>query len=98
MNKGQLIEAVASELGTSRTQAAKAVDAVLRSIQGGVRDSDGVTITGFGTFQKKSRAGRTVRNPATGAPMVLEPSMTVGFRPSQALKDALAETAALPRG
>ena len=86
MNKGQLIDAVATELGDSKASASRAVDAVIASITGGIKADDAVTIVGFGTFAKKDRPARTGRNPATGEPMQIPASRTVAFRPSQSLK------------
>ena len=86
MNKGQLIEAVAAELGDSKAAASRAVDAVISSITNGIKSDEGVTIVGFGTFTRKQRKARIGRNPATGAPMEIKASQTVGFKPSQALK------------
>jgi len=89
MNKGQLIEAVATELEMSKASAGRAVEAVIRCLTDGIKHDAGVTITGFGSFQKKARAARVVRNPATGEPMEIAPSVTVGFKASQALKGDL---------
>jgi DNA-binding protein HU-beta len=89
MNKGQLVEAVATELEMSKAAASRAVDAVMRSITSGIKQDDNVTIVGFGSFSKKQRSARTVRNPATGEPMEIQASTTVGFKPSQALKEEL---------
>lgn len=89
MNKGQLIEAVASELGGSKTSANRAIDAVINSIRQGIRKDDAVTIVGFGTFSKRNRPARTGRNPATGEPMTIKASRTVGFKPSQSLKESV---------
>lgn len=89
MNKGQLIEAVAAELDTSKAAASRAVDAVVSSIVNGIKHDNNVTIVGFGSFAKKPRAARTVRNPMSGEPMEIKATTTVGFRPSQALKDEL---------
>jgi DNA-binding protein HU-beta len=89
MNRGDLVETVASELGESKAAAARAIQAVIGGITNGLKREDAVTITGFGTFTKKHRPARTGTNPATGQPMALKPSRTVGFRPSQALKDSL---------
>ena len=89
MNKGQLIEAVAAELGESKAGATRAVEAVINSITTGIKHDDGVTIVGFGSFQKRNRKPRTGRNPATGEPMEIAASTTVGFKPSQSLKDEL---------
>ena len=52
---------------------------------------DSVTLSGFGRFSRKERVGRIVRNPATGEPMDVEPSISVGFRPGSRLKKAVRE-------
>ena len=89
MNKGQLVEAVAAELGESKAMATRAIDAVINSIAAGVKRDEAVSIVGFGTFSKKTRSARTGRNPATGQPMEIKASTTVGFKPSQALKEEI---------
>ncbi len=86
MNKGQLIEAVASELGESKAGAARAVDAVINSITNGIKRDDAVTIVGFGSFMKKQRKARVGRNPLTGEAMAIKASRTVGFKASPTLK------------
>jgi len=86
MNKGQLIEAVAAELGDSKASASRAVDAVINCITTGIKKDEGVTIVGFGTFLKKQRKARVGRNPVTGQPIEIKASNTVGFRASQSLK------------
>ena len=89
MNKGQLIETVAVELGASKAAASRAVQAVINSISEGVKVDESVTIVGFGTFAKKERSARMGRNPATGEPMQIQATTTVAFKPSQAFKDNL---------
>lgn len=89
MNKGDLVEAVASELKASKTDAQKAVDAVLEAISLGLKKDDKVAIVGFGTFQKKQRAARAGINPATKQPIQIKASTTCGFKPSTQLKDTL---------
>lgn len=86
MNKGQLIEAVASELGLSKAGAGRAVDAVIDSITNGLKRDDAVTIVGFGTFARKQRKARVGRNPITGESMAIKASQTVGFKASPGLK------------
>lgn len=87
MNKGELIDAVASNLGESKTTAAKLVDVVLQSIVNGVAHDQKVAIAGFGTFRKRKRKGRTGVNPATKKEMVIEPTTTIGFTASQTLRN-----------
>lgn len=89
MNKGELIESVASQMGETRAMAARAVDAVLESIAAGVKDHDRVTISGFGSFEKKRRAARTGMNPATKEKIQIAPSTTVGFKPAASLKSSM---------
>lgn len=89
MNKGELIDAVATELKTSKADAARAVDAVLECITTGLKTDEKVTLVGFGTFQKRTRAARTGMNPVTRAPMQIKASKTCGFKPSVQLKGAL---------
>ena len=55
MNKSKLIEAVAVDLGGSKTNASRAIDAVIKSIKEGIESDESVTISGFGTFIKKQR-------------------------------------------
>jgi len=86
MNKGQLVESVAAEMDVSKAIAQRAVEAVLRSITSGIKEDESVTLVGFGSFNRKTRAARTVRNPATGEPMDVKESVTVGFKPSTALR------------
>jgi DNA-binding protein HU-beta len=89
MNKSQLIEAVASELGGSKAAAGRAVDAVIDCIKSGVSHNESVTISGFGTFVRKTRPARTGRNPSTGEPIHIKESVTVNFKPSSALRTNL---------
>lgn len=91
MNKGQLVQQVAEELGGSRASAERAVKAVLDAISQGVKDDGTVSITGFGTFSRKSRAARRGRNPRTGEIMEIPASTTVGFKPAEHLKSAFQE-------
>lgn len=86
MNKGQLIDAVANELGDSKASATRVVDTVFNCITKGIKVDENVTIVGFGTFSRKERAARTGRNPSTGEPMEIKASTTVSFRPSPSLK------------
>jgi len=91
MNKGDLIEAVASQLGESKATATKVVDIILDAISEGVQKDDKVAITGFGTFKKKHRKARKGINPATREPIDIPASTSVGFTPSQNFKDLLSK-------
>jgi DNA-binding protein HU-beta len=86
MNKGQLVESVAKELGSSKAAAGRAVDAVLGTIQKGLKKDKKVQLIGFGTFDIRKRKARTGRNPQTGETIKIKASKTVGFKAGAALK------------
>jgi DNA-binding protein HU-beta len=89
MNKGELIEAVASSANLSRADATKAVDAILDSITNTLAKGSAVSLVGFGTFSVKSRAARMGRNPRTGESIQIPASNVPGFKAGKALKDAV---------
>ena len=89
MNKGELIDAVASAAGLSRADATKAVDAVLDSITGTLSNGGSVSLVGFGTFSVKARAARAGRNPRTGETIQIKASNVPGFKAGKGLKDAV---------
>lgn len=91
MNKSDLIEAVASELESSKSDAGKVIEAVINAISDGLKSEEKVAISGFGTFTKKHRNARVGMNPATKQPIQIGESTTCSFKPSQHLKDALHE-------
>jgi DNA-binding protein HU-beta len=89
MNKQNLVEAVAKELGTSKAGGERAVNAVLCGISKGVKKDNGVQLIGFGTFSVKKRKARTGRNPQTGETIKIKASRTVGFKAGKKLKDSV---------
>jgi DNA-binding protein HU-beta len=90
MNKGELVAAIATRLEISKADAARFLDAAFGCIRSGV-DADGrVGIAGFGTFRKKLRKARTSVNPATGQLIEIKAFTTVGFTPSEALRNGVA--------
>jgi DNA-binding protein HU-beta len=88
MNKSHLVAHVADELRTSKLQAALLVETVLGGIRKGLETDQSVTLTGFGTFELKSRKARVGRNPHTGEPIAIGPGRRVGFRVGKALRQS----------
>lgn len=89
MNKAQLIDLMSARF-TTRADAARALDTVLEAITAGVAVDGKVAIQGFGTFERRARPERQVRNPATGEPMTSPATHVTRFRPGSVLKDAVA--------
>ncbi len=89
MNKGDLIDAVASAANLSKADAGRAVDAVVGAIKGALQQGTTVSLVGFGTFSVKHRAARQGRNPRTGETIQISASNVPGFKAGKALKDAV---------
>ena len=89
MNKGDLIEKVATECDLSKTVADKALNSVLNAISDAVAKGDKVTLIGFGTFTVSNRAAREGRNPQTGKAIKIPAKKVVKFKPGSKLADAV---------
>ncbi len=73
MNKAELIEKVATEVGITKAQTEKLLDCTMDTIKKAVKKGDEVKLVGFGTFVKAKRKARTGRNPQTGRPPAQAP-------------------------
>ncbi|MEQ8664457.1 MAG: HU family DNA-binding protein [Rhodospirillales bacterium] len=89
MNKNDLVAAVASSTGLSKSDAAKAVDAVFDSITSSLKGGGEVRLVGFGTFSVANRKATTGRNPRTGATIQIPASKQPKFKAGKGLKDAV---------
>jgi DNA-binding protein HU-beta len=96
VNKSQLIDALAARYEGNRKAAAHALDSVLDTITREVARGEKVAITGFGSFEKKVRDARWVRNPSTGARMKSKKKSVPNFKAGAQLKDVVAGTKKLP--
>ena len=97
VNKSQLIDALAARYEGNRKAAAHALDSVLDTITREVARGEKVAITGFGSFEKKVRDARWVRNPATGARMKAKKKAVPSFKPGAQLKDVVSGAKKLPK-
>jgi DNA-binding protein HU-beta len=89
MNKQELIDAVASEAGTSKIAAEETINAVFETISKAVAAGDAVQLIGFGSFGTGERAARTGRNPQTGETIEIAAAKTVKFTAGKGFKDAV---------
>lgn len=91
MNKAELIAAVAEKAGLSKKDSEAAVTAALDAITAALEDGDKVQLVGFGSFEVKSRAARTGRNPHTKEEIQIPASKVPVFKAGKALKDTVAQ-------
>ena len=89
MNKNDLIAHVAETTSLTKGDAGKAVDAVFDGITAALKNGDGFSLTGFGTFAVTARPERTGRNPQTGAEIKIAASKAATFKAGKGLKDAV---------
>ena len=91
MNKAELIAAVAEKAGLSKKDAEAAVNAALDAITAALQEGDKVQLVGFGSFEVKSRAARTGRNPKTKEAIEIPASKVPVFKAGKVLKDVVAK-------
>ncbi len=97
MNKAQLIEALADHYNGSKTEAAKALNAVVDTITQKTAAGEKVSITGFGVFEKVARSARMVRNPRTGERKRAKATAVPRFRAGSDLKAYVSGAKKLPK-
>jgi DNA-binding protein HU-beta len=89
VNKSELVDSIAEGAGLSKADAERALNALIDSVQAAVANDDKVTLPGFGSFSRSSRAARTGRNPRTGEPVQIAASKGVKFSAGAAFKSAV---------
>ena len=89
MNKNDLVSAVASGTGMSKSDSAGAVEGVFDAISGALSSGGDVRIVGFGTFSVVNRKATTGRNPRTGQAIQIPASKQPKFKAGKGLKDAV---------
>ena len=89
MNKAELVDAVATESGLTKSDASGAVESVFNTIGNQLRQGNSVSVVGFGQFSITDRAARTGRNPRTGEEIAIAASRAPKFKAGKQLKDAV---------
>ena len=89
MTKSEFVDQVASRADLQKTDASKAVDAVLDVIQDTLQRGSDITFSGFGKFHVAERGAREGRNPRTGATMTIAASRVPRFTAGSGLKKAV---------
>jgi len=89
MNKAEFIAAMAELTTLSKKDCEKAVAAYHDLVTETLQKGDKVTFVGFGSYEVKSRAARTGRNPRTGDAISIAASKVPAFSPGAVLKAAV---------
>lgn len=86
MNKGDLIDKIATSTGISKTSADAAIDTIVDAVTTALKKGDRVTLVGFGTFSVSHRKARNGRNPQTGKVLKIAARRVAKFTPGVELK------------
>ncbi|MBR5881804.1 MAG: HU family DNA-binding protein [Clostridia bacterium] len=89
MNKTQLIQKIAENGNMTKKDAELALKAVIDAISDAVVAGEKVQVSGFGSFDVKTRDARMGRNPKTGEAVEIAASKRVVFTAAQVLKDKI---------
>jgi DNA-binding protein HU-beta len=90
VNKEELVQSVSKKTNASQKQVSEILAAILESIESSVAQDNKVTLVGFGTFEPRSRAERTGRNPQTGAEIKIAAKKVPAFTAGKKFKDLVA--------
>ena len=91
MKKSDFVAEVAKKTGMSKVKADEAVNAVIDAITDILKSGDKVTLTGFGTFEVRDRAARTVTDIRTKQKKVAPASKRPAFSAGAVLKAAVSD-------
>ena len=90
MNKADFIEVIAGQTGSTKVDAAKALDVIVDAVSGELAKGGSVSLVGFGTFSVRHRAARDGINPQNPSQKIHIPAANVPvFKAGKALKAAV---------
>jgi DNA-binding protein HU-beta len=88
MNKSELIRAMANNAGLTIKDATAAFEGLIDAITDGLKKGEKVQISGFGSFELKSKDAREGINPKTGEKIKIAASKSPAFKFGKAYKDS----------
>jgi len=89
MNKAELVEEVAAEVGLTKKDVNNVLDGTTSAITDSLARGEKVTLVGFGTFLVQARKARRGVNPQTGDRIEIPAKDVPKFRPGRALREAV---------
>ena len=89
MTKSELVDQVADRAGMTKQDAARALEAVVATVEDALRRGSDVTISGFGKFHVGERGARLGVNPRTGERIQIAASRVPRFTAGSGLKSAV---------
>ena len=87
MNKGELIDVIASITNVTKKEADAILAAMVDTIVAEVSLGNKVSLVGFGSFERRERKAREGRNPKTGEKMLIPATRVPAFSPGKSFKE-----------
>jgi DNA-binding protein HU-beta len=97
VNKSEFVDALSARFEGNKKAASHALESVLDTITREVAKGEKVAITGFGSFEKRVRDARWVRNPRTGARIKAKKTAVPKFTAGADLKNVVSGAKKLPK-
>ena len=89
MNKSDIVEHMADELGSSKAEARRLLDAHIEAIAHHLAIGNRVVIRGLGTFATREVPGHRGRRPTDGQTLEVPATRQVTFRTAEGLRTVL---------
>ena len=86
MTKVELVEIIFEKVGLSKKEAQDIIEIIFDTIKQSFLKGESVKISGFGTFNVRSKNARRGRNPKTGSELEISPRRVLTFKVSNHLK------------
>ncbi len=87
VSKADLVNQVATATGKTRTDVKRILDETLEQIVASLEKGNKVQLTGFGTFEVRSRQARSGVKPGTTERITIPASSYPAFKPGKGLRD-----------
>lgn len=93
LTRADLADSLNQVIGLSRAESSRLIENIIDQICDALERGENVKISGFGTFVLRDKNARVGRNPKTGVEVPISPRRVLTFRPSQIMRDQVAQGA-----
>ncbi len=96
LTRKALVSAICKDVPIPATLADRVLTSLALTTYAAVKRGQRVTLTGFGTWERRTRKARTARNPRTGEPIKVKKANVPAFKPGTTFKQVVAGGRKLP--
>jgi nucleoid DNA-binding protein len=89
MTKAEFVESLASNLGQTKSEGERALEAVVEVIKKALERGEKIDLRGLGVFKVRESKARTARNPRTGEPIAIPAKKAAIFKAGKELSTLL---------